>query len=248
MQPGDPFSAFSSGAWNRLMEIARKLTAGDITANEAKARGFDPLPGELVWVKNFSDVNCDRFAVLGINGVVVEPRHSEQAFLNHPVLKCGVPNISHYDGRFVILQDALAAGKVARVGMISGISFVKIDVQKEWHFRADICVYPEKLWSYPGGAAQILWKESGEGVKWAIVRFPVQPYMEFAGVLKDYLSWWNYPVDCDLWWMTEQGWADSGYDVSVYPPITLTGAIPAGKAVTLTWRPYFCLEVTGRQC
>ena len=55
--------------------------------------------------------------------------------------------------------------------VLSGVCPVKVDVANANHWHADIADNSAaNLKSGGGGAAQILWKESGTGVKWAVVR------------------------------------------------------------------------------
>jgi len=70
MAPGDPFSGFSAGAWNRLMQLGEHLTAGGAGADQADTPGPQSLPGVVLFVRNDSGVDCDRFAVLGVDAPV----------------------------------------------------------------------------------------------------------------------------------------------------------------------------------
>ena len=74
-------------------------------------------------------------------------------------------------GRFAILTGPIPNGKIGQAA-VAGVCVAKVDVQAEDDGFADIADgSTASLTSGPSGAATILWKETGTGEKWAIVRF-----------------------------------------------------------------------------
>jgi len=125
-------------------------------------------PG-IVPVKNNTGSDCDRFAVLGVDAPIFTPSDSEASFKNQTAFKGVIPSAVHA-GRFVVLLEPLAAGAIGQA-CASGVCPVKIDVADADHQFADVrngCA--TALASTQAGVASILWKESGTGEKWAIVR------------------------------------------------------------------------------
>ena len=102
--------------------------------------------------------------------------------------------------------------------------------------------------SYAGGAAKILWKEAGTGTKWAIVRFPICPLVEYDGKLDGALSAGG-SATMSIWEYTSS-WQDSTKNETVYaPPILSSGSIASGKWVSAVWkRQPMRLEIVGREC
>jgi hypothetical protein len=151
---------------------------------------------------------------------------------------------------FVVLMEPIAAGE-SGPALVAGVAAVLVNVEQEWHFRADIrCDHPEHLQSYAGGRAEILWKESGTGVVHAAVRFPVDPIVQYDGVLdEDLVGGWSATLSL---WSPDAGDvdADTGDDETVFAPFILpAGAIPADTQVSAVWKQQrMCLEVDGRAC
>jgi hypothetical protein len=167
--PGDPL-VIPAAAYNTFVDAARDyLARQQDQVQEARPSGRH---SGIVLVRN--DISppqpAERFWVLSIDGPVVSPSDNLEEFKNRVVFSGAVPFISGYRGRFVVLLEPLAAGAIG-LGVVSGVCPVKVYVNNENHQFADVqndtCGY---LWSGASGAAQILWKESGTGVKWAVVR------------------------------------------------------------------------------
>jgi hypothetical protein len=100
---------------------------------------------------------------------LISPTDNEPEFLSRVALEVTLPSWPDDAGRFVILAEPLAAGEIGRA-WASGVCQAWIDVTDEGHRFADIDDGSSVLVSRGTGAASILWKESGTGTKWAIVR------------------------------------------------------------------------------
>ena len=82
----------------------------------------------------------------------------------------GVTPAAGHAGKFVVLLEPLKANAIGS-GLAAGVCPVQVNVTDAGHTFADIasgqCGY---LASGATGTATILWKESGTGTKWALVR------------------------------------------------------------------------------
>jgi len=184
--PGDPLRKVRRGeplripadAWNALVDAARLVKE---RGRDLSASGPVGLcaPG-VVSVKNASESDVPRFGVLGIDGVVYGPEDNEEGFKNRCVVKCVTPGRDAHAGKFAILLEPLACGKVGR-GLLVGVAPVRINVLDEDHDYADVADQDAaRLESCVAGAAQILWKESGTGEKWGVVRLGLSPPFSFT--------------------------------------------------------------------
>ena len=164
---GSPL-AIPAAAYNTFIDAAR--------AEQAR-QGDQGVPGQavpresgIVLVKNTTESDLDRFDILGIDSPVFTPDEAEQEFKNRVALRGVAPTLADHEGRFAILLEPIKAGGIGLAG-VQGVFPVKVDVQDEDHGFADVdegeCGH---LKSALTGAAQILWKESGTGEKWAVVR------------------------------------------------------------------------------
>lgn len=157
--PAETFNTFIDAARDYLR---RRQGQGD------KAR---PERREMVIIlaRNDSGGDLDRFAVLGISGILYAPTENEEAFKSRPALKGVTPTAPGHRGKFLITLEPVASGQLGRCAA-AGIVPVQIAVTDEDHRFADIsdgsC---NTLASAPSGAARILYQESGTGTKWALV-------------------------------------------------------------------------------
>ena len=167
VQSGQPL-AIPASTFNSMIDAAR---AHRSSARQSGGKQTEPLRGQLVTVKNSSGADVGRFGVLGIDDVVFSSTDNLAEFQNNWALDCSEPATADHLGRFVVLAEPLASGRIGKA-YVSGVCAVKIDVQDEDHTCADVNDgQAGSLQSGLVGAAAILWKEAGTGEKWAIVRF-----------------------------------------------------------------------------
>lgn len=141
----------------------------------------------IVLVKNASGYDCDRFGILGIKEPLITPTDNADEFKNRIALDARTPYATPYWGKFVILLEPLANGAIGSA-CAAGISQAKIDVQDEDDLFADVKDSDRaKLQSYPTGSARILWKETGTGEKWAIVKLGLCPFPKIPDITKSYV-------------------------------------------------------------
>lgn len=124
----------------------------------------------LVLVRNDSGENRARFDILGIDVPVILPEDNLPEFSNRVALSGITPTIDDHASKFVVLDVPLGEGAFG-LGWLSGVTPVRIDVIDLDHAQADVTDgFAGHLKSGSSGVAQILWKELGLGVKWAVVR------------------------------------------------------------------------------
>lgn len=172
VQTGEPLR-FPARFYNSLVEMAAAWQAGQF-AQGATALGGRPADG-IVLVRNDSGADRDQFQVLGIKEALILPGDNEQEFKNRLAFKAETPAESDHLGRFVILAEPIKSNLIGRAWAF-GDCPVKVDVGDAAHGFADVADgVCGSLRSGGTGGATILWKESGTGEKWALVRFDCAP-------------------------------------------------------------------------
>jgi hypothetical protein len=163
--------AVSARAYNAMLETTEayqrsRLNGGAGVAAEGQA--------QLVLVKNSSGSDTLQFDVLGVSGVLFSPADSDalKQFKKAVTLTGEMPSTaSHECGRFVICAESIPNGSIGKA-YAHGVCQVKINVISEADNFADVKDGDHTLLDSSGsGAVSILWKESGTGTKWAVVRF-----------------------------------------------------------------------------
>ncbi|HOQ06145.1 MAG TPA: hypothetical protein PKY88_13140 [Anaerohalosphaeraceae bacterium] len=167
---GDPLR-ISTAAYNAFVDAAM--------AHRSQQHGMagrqEPffLDGRnLVRVKNTSDAAVGQFGILGVDGVIFEPSGNLTMFKQEVALLGGTPAVSaHSSGRFVVCAEPIDSGRIG-LAWGAGVCLAQINVGDESHRFADIAEGDSAcLASSSSGPCTILWKESGTGQKWAVIRF-----------------------------------------------------------------------------
>ncbi len=168
VKPGEPLR-IPAATFNTFIDAAedfQRRRHDQSAGPQAAGRRMDAVP-----VKNNSGSDVGRFGVLGIDGPIFTPADSENGFKNRVALVGVTPADPTHLGRFAILLEPVAAGKIGQAA-VAGVCVAKVAVQAADDGFADVKDgYSSSLKSGTSGAATILWKETGTGEKWAIVRF-----------------------------------------------------------------------------
>jgi hypothetical protein len=157
-----------AAAYNAFIDTAldlrrRQQTSQQDSTPQARQTG-------IILVRNDSGADRGRFDVLGVSGVVITPTDNPDAFKSKIALIGASPAEAQHAGRFVVLLEPIAASKIGQA-CASGVTIARVDVVDTEHQFADVSDgSAAQLKSAEGGAGAILWKESGTGVKWAVVR------------------------------------------------------------------------------
>jgi len=167
VKSGEPL-VIPAATFNSFIDAAQAHQGGQRTIG---GEGVRSLTGAgTVQVQNDSGSDVGRFGVLGIGGPVIGPGDNLAEFQGRLTLSGVTPAAGTHNGRFVVLLDPLGAGRIGRA-CASGLTVAKVDVSDEAHGYADIDNGDAShLASGSSGAAKILWKESGTGEKWAVVK------------------------------------------------------------------------------
>lgn len=168
VQPGQPLQIsanwFNTVTEDLLSRHRQRMSGGAGAAQADPARNTG-----VVKVKNASGSDVARFGVLGINTILFGPADNLIEFQNNAALSCITPTAAHA-GKFVVLLEPAADGAIA-LAVVSGIVPVQINVTDAAHGWADVKAADlTQLNSGASGTAQIVYKEVGTGMKWAMVR------------------------------------------------------------------------------
>jgi hypothetical protein len=233
VSPGE--SALSS-----ILDASRHNAVNDAVAyvdhlKHQAGSGSKPLrfqPG-IVLIRNESGSALARFDILGISGVVPLYADNSSAFKSGPALTGDTPDIADHAGKFVVLLAPCANNAFAQA-MLAGQTVVRIDVTDEDHEYADVKDGDAtELESDESGLARILWKESGTGTKWAMVR------MGGGGASGDAHRWGKLDEDLEagssatvsLWQTTGGGWGGWDEDSTENETATAPLSWPAGSSL-----------------
>jgi hypothetical protein len=166
VKSGDPL-AIPAATFNTIVDAAQDFLRRQRSIGRTPTA--DRPPFETVLLKNASGADRGRFDVLGIDGPVFTPTDSLEAFTNGIALTGVTPTASHA-GNFAVLVEPIQTGQIGRA-CILGACPVKVNVVSASDPFADAeAGVTSRLKSGSSGAARILWKESGTGEKWAVVR------------------------------------------------------------------------------
>lgn len=190
----------------------------------------------LVCVKNASGAAVGRFGVLGIDGLIAatDPANNVESFKNGPCLSGKTPALETHRGKFVVLLQPLAENAIGWA-VASGVVPVKTDFTYADQPYADAKNSDATMLAAgEGGAAQVLWKESGTGTKWAVVRVGSPCYPKLLGKLDGDLAAGG-SATMSVW--EGATLADSGRNVTVNDWFLTTGKKAAsGAKVAAFWK------------
>jgi hypothetical protein len=167
LKPGD--TDLSHEAWNAFIDLAVRSRQGRQNVDSAEiASETDPA---VIKVKNNTGDKLPRFSVVGFDDVLISPSDHEDGFTERVALSGRVPQLPDDAGRFAITLEQTDDGEIT-YAIVVGAAMVKVDVGDEADtFAEAVDGDVSKLESTAEGTAtQILWKESGTGLKWAVVR------------------------------------------------------------------------------
>ncbi len=171
VKPGDSLRGISAAGWNGAMDAARAFAESNLSGGAGSPIGTTPQTG-IVLVQNNSGGDLDRFSVLGIDSPLISPTDGPDAFKSRVMLVGITPATASHKAKFVILREPLKNGKIGQA-YIAGACPCKINVNNANDAAADVKNSDAaSLDSGASGAAKILWKESGTGLKWAYVLLP----------------------------------------------------------------------------
>jgi hypothetical protein len=169
VQSGQPL-VIPASAYNAFIDAA--LDFRQRTAHLGRAAQPSFAQASIVLIRNDSGSNQNRMSVLGVDAPVIDPSANEEEFKNRVALSCVVPAADTHEGKFVVLAEPIASGKIGRA-YAAGVCPVKIDVpdeDHEWRYAEIADGVTANLKVSMQGSAGILWRAGGTGVQWAVVR------------------------------------------------------------------------------
>ena len=188
VQPGQPVR-IPARTFNTFIDAAQDYL------QRRQNVGGDPLTTRLrsgiVLVENASGADRGRFEILGVDDVVISQADNADEFYNRPVLSGITPDTDVHAGRFVVLAEPIASGKIGHAWAF-GMCPVQVDMQDADHTACEIKdATTANLISHTSGTARILTVESGTGVKWAVVRIGAGGGLPDGTATYQVLSWDN---------------------------------------------------------
>ena len=175
-RPGDGIrSALNADGLSAMLEVARAHRSGEFTAG-----GPPPAPGidrATVLIRNDTGDGLPIASVVGLDAPIWEPTTAEttRTFQEFVAFKGVTPAAADHREAFAILLEPCGASEGAEA-IVSGAVAVKIDVVHASHQYAEITDgQTGYLTSALSGPARILWRETGTGLKWAVVLMGAGP-------------------------------------------------------------------------
>ena len=170
VSPGQPI-VLSAGDHNAMLDAARAHRARQVMkVGESAAR----QQAGIILVKNNTASNRDFLDVMAVDVPLILPTESLDEWSARVAFSCVDPGSTHA-GRYVVLQEPIAAGELGRA-MVIGVTPVNLDVVDEAHRYAEVDTGATgSLITKASGSARILWKESGTGSRRAVVMLSGEP-------------------------------------------------------------------------
>ena len=169
VRSGDPL-VIPAAAYNAFIDAAIDYRQRTAHLGQGAQPSFSQA--SIVLVRNDSGSNQNRMAVLGVDAPIIDPSANEEEFRNRVALSCVAPEEGTHEGRFVVLAEPIANGKIGRA-YAAGVCPVKIDVpdeEHEWRYAEIADGITGNLKVGMQGSAGILWRAGGTGVQWAVIR------------------------------------------------------------------------------
>jgi len=167
-QRGEPLSIPAS-AYNAFVDAAEgfKASAG-VPAATAPLLRDNP---NLALVRNDSGGDIARFGVLGVDSPLVFDADTLAEFQGR-VAVSGVTPTAEHENNYVVCIEPIPDGATG-YAVISGVTPALLYVTSESDgYAAAAAGDDTRLVTGARGNARILWKDSGTGEKWAVVRWP----------------------------------------------------------------------------
>jgi len=155
-------------AYNAFVDAALANRASDSGA--PAGIGGNAIDGIDVWIRNSSGADVGQFGVLGLGDALFPVETRPVAFKATLAIVGEAPTAADHLGKFAVMIEPVASGAMGH-GRVAGLCACQIDVVNSAHGFAEIAdgaLAP--LASAVSGAAQIIWKQSGTGLKWSILR------------------------------------------------------------------------------
>lgn len=203
-------------------------------------------PSLTCMVRNDSGAAIERGHILGINEPIITPTQNEDEFRTRVGLVGVVPQANDF-GRFLVAAESIPEDEIG-LAYCSGVVACDVSITHDWLTHADVDPGDAtKLDASPHGTAQILWIESGTGVKRAVVRMgPLRDATVIGKPLAN-VSVNATNAEIEVW----RNGAGTGYSITNVKFNWMTGSqiITGGKQVAVTWfSNELAWRITGAEC
>ena len=192
VKAGDPLE-IRAPVWNAMLDAARDRQARQHSTGRTPGPDFRGVP---VLIKNSSGTDRSQYDILGISGVVFAA--TDDGFKQRIALTGVTPAAGSHEGKFAVLSEPIGDGDIGPA-VVDGATICQVNITDANHEYADIANGDvAKLVSAKSGPVQIIWIESGTGVKWAVVRIGSKPpapegfWAQLTGSSADGTNRWSY--------------------------------------------------------
>jgi len=234
VQAGQPLE-ISARFWNDIIDVVRWAhTQRDVTGALPR---FLAHYATTRYVRNDTGGDLARCSVVGLGGSVYLPTANLHGFKNQQTLKAVAPGFPDHDGKFAVLTEPIASGKLGRA-IVSGLAPVQVS-GTEWYGYADISPGSTSgLILLPAGGAKVEYLDTDSG--WGVVQigpgggdrsFWGKASTEISPGHKGTVQIWK---DQDLDGIPDAEW--EGRIVDAIAAINTDVAVPAAPAwCSVTW-------------
>ena len=162
---GNPFPN-NQRTVNAMIEGAKKANN---PPKPQKAVGRTRLDPSVIYVRNDSGSDIERYGVIGLADAAITSGTNEQQFLSQVYMSGGTPQIGTHDNKFAIALEGIPDGEVGRCA-IHGVVQCKVTINNSSHIFCDITDNDlTKLSSGIAGNARILWTAGASGDQWSLI-------------------------------------------------------------------------------
>lgn len=240
--PGDPIPRESA------FYTACGQAAAAHLATQTRLSGRSVLefvPSNAIAVKNNTGGALDRGAIIGIGETVITPTQSEDSFRSGPVFYASTPAVPDHLGKWAVLAEPLRTN-----GVGWAVSYGAWPVEVEFAYSdepyADIKASTTANLQGAEGGCRVLWKESGTGVKWAVVMLGHSFWPILQGKLDANLNAGSSAA-MSVW--EGATLSDSSRNVTVYDRMLGTGKkIASTTVITASWTSGKWYVLTSAAC
>ncbi|MEQ8785138.1 MAG: hypothetical protein RIC55_02530 [Pirellulaceae bacterium] len=167
VQAGRKFKP-SAGTWNAMIDAAR----AHLERRFAQPTASSPVEGgqpTVLRVRNDAQQDLERFAIVGLDELLIKPDENFAAFVAQPAISAVVPQVEQHHQRFAVIQQPLRHGQIGKA-VAHGATACKVDVK---HTADEFCCLIDddatKLVSGAGNC-RILSKLTADGEQWGYVQ------------------------------------------------------------------------------
>lgn len=168
VSPGSPIKP-TAREWNAVLDAAEAHDRARFDSGlPAGVRSFDR---DRIRVKNGTNVDMPRGLAVKLLNPIVPPSTNLEEFLSNPTLEANTPD-ANSRGQWAILAEPIPA-LLYGWAWVAGIHAAQVRVLDHSHLYVDAIPATGStihLATDTAGSARIIWRESGTGTRWALLR------------------------------------------------------------------------------